>query len=190
MKTVKLARFPKIKHLQGTEPCCIPASIENVVRYHGGDVSQQDIRAWCTERYGDADDIDLDKARQVMEETYGDGFSYHIKNRRNSSAISSEKDMLAAIQEAIDLDIPVIVQMNFPSCLYLPSYSTTSEQYVLTVLGASENHVLVWDTNPGVLALPVVVSREWMTDHMASGCTSLWIIPEGKENEVEALFTA
>lgn len=44
MKTVTLGRFPKIKHMEGTGPCCIPASIENVVRYHGGDISQQEIR--------------------------------------------------------------------------------------------------------------------------------------------------
>jgi len=187
MKTIKLARFPKVKHMEGTGPCCIPASIENVMRYHGGEISQEDIRQWCIDQHGDMEHIDLDTASTVMEDNYSGDFSYRIKNQRNSN-ISSEDDLLAMTERAIQLDIPVIVQMGFPSCLYLPSYSRDTQQYVITVLGASENHVLIWDTNPGVLALPIVVSKDWMTDHMASSCTSLWIIPQSKEDDVEGLF--
>jgi len=188
MKTVKLARFPKVKHVEGAGPCCIPASIENVVRYHDGDISQEDIRQWCIDRYEDIDDIDLDMVTQAVKDNDSDNISYHIKNKRNSSAISSEDDLLDLARQAITLDIPVIVQMGFPSCLYLPSYSTETQGYVLTVLGASENHVLIWDTNPGVLGLPIVVSKDWMSDHMASNCASLWIVPRDRESDVEQLF--
>lgn len=190
MKTIKLARFPKIKHEEEPGPSCLPASIENVVRYHGGEISQQDIRQRCIDRHSNMDDIDLQAVRQVMDDSYGDDFSYRVKSKRNSDAISSEEDLLALAERGIVLDVPPIIQMDFPSCLYLPSYSRDTQQYVLTVLGASENHLLIWDTNPGVLSLPIVVSKEWMSDHMASSCTSLWIVPRDRENDVERLFSA
>lgn len=124
---------------------------------------------------------------QVMEDSH-DKFAYQLQNKRGSDAISSEEDLLSLAERGVELDVPPVIQMDFPSCLYLPSYSRDTRQYVLTVLGTSENHLLIWDTNPGVLALPIVVSKEWMTEHMASSCTSLWIIPTGREKEVEVLF--
>lgn len=187
MKTVKLARFPKIKHMEDTGPYCIPASIENVVRYHGGDISQQEIRQRCIDQHGGIEDIDLERIIQVMDDSHDD-FAYRLKHKRNSNAISSEDDLLSLADRAIDLDVPPIIQMDFPSCLYLPSYSRDTRRYVLTVLGASENHLLIWDTNPGVLSLPIVVSKDWMSDHMASSCTSLWIVPRDRQSDVEQLF--
>ena len=189
MKTIKLARFPRTKHMEGDEPACIAAAIENVVRYHGGKLSHEDICRWCIDRHGGMDDIDLEKTRQILEENCNDDLAYTVIDKRTCNAIKSEEDLLGLARRAIDLDSPVIVEMNFPSCLYLPSYSTASERYVLTILGASENHVMIWDTNPGVLSLPIVVSKEWMADHMVSRCTSLWIIPRERESDVEALCT-
>jgi|GEM_PF-7124256 len=47
MKAIQLARFPKIKHTHAN--WCIPAAVENMVRYHGGDIAQVDIAKWVNE---------------------------------------------------------------------------------------------------------------------------------------------
>ena len=188
MKAIQLARFPKIKHAQ--DNWCIPAAIENVVRYHGGDLSQQQIVAWIKEVSGSSEHIDIENVVGVLRKENGHGgFIYRTEQLSSQKKSMDTAAFFALVRAAITQNLPPIVVMEFPSCWYLPGYSAGCEHYVLTIIGITQNHVLIWDTNPAVMALPIVVSNEWILSHLSPATTMLWVIPCEKEERFHMLLT-
>lgn len=142
---------------------------------------------WIVEEYGNIRNVDFQKLKALLKQYYGEDFTYEIIDKTSCASIKTRMDILPFIGQAIGSDMPPIVLMEFPSCWYLPGYSTHCDSYAITVLGVSHNHVLIWDTNPKVIALPVVVSIDWIKSHLSPTCQTLWIVPNNKLAEFERL---
>ena len=187
MQALKLVQFPKIK--QKDTNWCIPAAVENVIRFHGGDVSQDDIFSYYIEKYHHIDDIDIDKVKDILERHFSQNYSYRIVSKRTSKIIREATDVVSLIKRGIHNGLPSILLVEFPSCWYLPGYSTHCDHYVFTTLGFSQNCILIWDTNPKTLNIPVVVENYWIKKHLSSNLLTFWVIPNKKLETFEELLT-
>lgn len=186
MMAVKISRFPKIQ--QNNVNWCIPAAVENVTKFHEGYISQDDIVGYYIEKYHPIEDIDFDKVKDILEDYFAQDFSYKILNKHTSKIIGRGKDVIALIKSGVYHGIPPIILMEFPSCWYLPGYSTSCGHYVFTALGVSKNSVLIWDTNPKTINIPFVVENEWILKHLSSDLASFWVIPHKKRKTFETLL--
>jgi hypothetical protein len=175
---IKLRQFPKIKQ-KGTN-WCIPAAVENVIRFHGGHILQEDILNYYIEKYHHIEDIDVEKVHDILEHHFGKDYSYRILSKRTSQIIRTVMDVISLIKSGIRHDLPPIVLVELPSCWYLPGYSTRCDHYVFTALGFSQNSVLIWDTNPNTLNIPVVVENDWVKKHISPDMKTFWVIPNEK----------
>ena len=178
MYAIKLRQFPKIK--QKEIKWCIPAAVENIIKYHGGHVSQEDIINRYVEKYHHIEDIDFQKVHDILEQHFSKDYCYRILGKRSSEIIRTAKDLIYLINSGILYDLLPIILVKFPSCWYLPGYSSGCAHYVFTALGFSQNSVLIYDTNPRTINIPVVVKNDWIKKHISPDLETLWIIPNEK----------
>ena len=186
VQAIELKQFPKIK--QKKKNWCIFAAVENIVKFHGGSILQDDINQYYIEKYHYIKDIDFNKVYDILTNHFTQDFSYIIINKRNNRSIKRAKDVIELVKKAVHNNIPAILLVDFPSCWYLPGYSTACDHYVFTVLGASQNSILIWDTSPKTINIPVVVENEWVINHLSSDLSSFWIIPNEKLETFENLI--
>jgi len=183
---VYLRNFPKIK--QKETNWCILAAVENVVKFHGGNILQHDIYEHYIEKFHHIENIDFDKVKDILEHHFAKEFSYRILNKHTSKIIGRTKDVISLIKNGICHDLSPILLVELPTCWYLPSYSTHCDHYAFTALGYSQNSILIWDTNPNIINIPVVVENEWVEKHLSSDLTTFWVIPNEKVETFENLI--
>ncbi len=110
---------------------CIPASIENVIKYNRGDLSQRQIIDYFIEKFP-MGSMCFDKVKDVLDIKYGEskGFVYEVIHHPNKDALFNY------IEVCIRSDLPVIISVQGPN-----------SQHMLTVLCIDENNIKVFDTS-------------------------------------------
>jgi len=112
---------------------CIPAAVENVVKYHGGNLTQREIVDFVVQKYPFGS-ISFAVVKEVLEENYGERFSYEDNHHNNRS------DLLNFIRDRIAESLPVIISMR------LLAQNNTQITHMYTVLCIDGNFVDIFDT--------------------------------------------
>jgi len=71
---INFENFPKIK--QSTPIWCVPASIENVVKYHGEDISQVDIVIEFIQKFTEFRLICFERVKDILDVRYPKNFKF------------------------------------------------------------------------------------------------------------------
>ena len=108
MVTCDMSRFQGIYQICANS--CIPASIENVVRYHGGNISQREFLDNFLKDYN-MKDLHFQKVKEFL-----DNDPFFTMNFKSEYKIKDDhKDipgLLKYIEECIARDLPVMIALN------------------------------------------------------------------------------
>ena len=165
-------RFPEIK--QRNSKWCMPASIENVIKYHGGDLSQEQIIGWFEEKYGDQQ-IGFGKVKDILEEHYGEKFDYIIKNRSQGDFYDGNKVLLYA-EKCLKKDCPLIISMWLPEYEDQP-ISEGHRVHMYIVYCIRKNTFSFFDTDPKISVYPRRI-KPWIIEHLSEQLGTFLIIPK------------
>lgn len=149
--------FPYI--LQREDDWCIPASIENVLGYHGYDLCQEQIDALYISETNPGG-MCLPVIATILDSHYGDIFHFDGRPWPNPDIL------LDHVESCMADDLPVIVSMNLPD---------RDGPHMYTILCIDENRVRIFDT--GFRERPRIISRNFFIRHLANGLNTLTISP-------------
>jgi hypothetical protein len=153
-----LNSFPYI--FQGRIDWCIPASIENVMKYYRNDIqiTQQQIIDLYTEVF-DLETLCFENVSQVLNDEFGDNYTY-TPNTWNTTL-----ELVNYIEDSIENNIPVIVAMDLPD---------REGIHMVTVLCYRNRFFRVFDT--GFRAhRPRNMNREFFINHLTHNRATLTI---------------
>jgi len=136
--SIDLDNFPKIK--QSTQIWCIPASVENVIKYHGGNISQVDIVTEFIQKFTEFRLICFERAKAILDERHGKNFEFIARSHSNGD-FKTRNDVISYAKDCIKKDLPLIVSMK-------PFKTKGAHMY--TIVGFDNDKVVVFDTNPSV----------------------------------------
>ena len=124
-----IEKFPCIYQIH--QEWCVPASIENVIKYNKGDLSQRQIVDYFIEKFP-MGSICFDNVKNVLDINYGEskGFEYEVIHHPNKDVL------LNYVEGCIRSDLPVIISVQGPN-----------GQHMLTVLCIDEDNIKVFDTS-------------------------------------------
>lgn len=156
MKCIELGKFPFIKQ---DKDWCIPASIENVLKYHGGEFAQKKIKEAFEEKHNFGE-ICFEKIKPILEEKYGKNFNYKIRNKRQGD-FSNGDEVWEYAKECIEKNDPLIVAMDLPN---------RTDIHMWTVICMGEMKIRIFDTGPPRPSLiKRLVTKEFFVNHLAPG---------------------
>jgi hypothetical protein len=153
--------FPNI--LQREDDWCIPASIENVMKYHRQttNITQSRIEQLYTQHYS-FDTINFDTISQILRSTYGRHWNFDPQRWPDST------QLLNYIEGCIDSNLPTIVSMGLPD---------RDGQHMFVVLCVRDNDLIIFD--PGFRTnRPRPIGREYFLNHLSPGRGTLTINPK------------
>ncbi|MBW1973345.1 MAG: C39 family peptidase [Deltaproteobacteria bacterium] len=165
MVRINFENFPKIK--QSTQIWCIPASVENVVKYHGGDISQVDIVIEFIQKFTYFKSICFEKVKDILDERYGKNFEFIVKSLSNGD-FKTGNDVISYAEDCIKKGLPLIVSMK-------PFKSRGAHMY--TIIGLDDDIVVVFDTNPDVKGYTRMPKDKFIRD-LSSDMGTLLIKPK------------
>jgi ABC-type bacteriocin/lantibiotic exporter with double-glycine peptidase domain len=152
-----LQNFPYI--LQRENDWCIFASIENVLKYSGFDLPQEQIYALYISE-PNPDGLSFRTISRILERHYGDRFIFDPQNH------NTRNDLLVYVEDCICENLPVIVSMQ----------ASGGNAHMLIFLSIDQNNVTIFDTGGGTYNL-VPVSKQTIINNLAQGKGTLVIRP-------------
>jgi hypothetical protein len=92
--------------------CCLPASIENVIRYYGGDFSQRKFLNEFLQGHN-LHDLSFESAKIFLDQKpeFSDHFTFEVKSVNEHKDVSG---LQIYIEDCIKHDAPVIVAIKSP----------------------------------------------------------------------------
>lgn len=163
MSRVNLEEFPCIK--QEREDWCIPASIENIIKYHSGSISQKDIVDMFIKKFG-SEQIHFGNVKEILEEKYGDNYRYILKSKGQDDFKNGE-DVIDYAEKCLEDNWPLIIAMkNLPN-------SSAVHMYVVVNIEGEE--ITVYDTDPSITEY-LKKDKNWIIEHLTDGLGTFLII--------------
>ena len=166
MPQIDVSKFPYRKQYPSDN--CIPATIANVMQYHGKEINQSEIRIIYQSH--SSEQICFERIKEALEPIFGDKFTYEIKQREEDFANFIE--YLDFVRISIENNLPLIVVHHFPRG------DGTMRVHMRTVLGIEGNSVLIYDTDPNVNPEPFSVSIQKFEQFIHPEFTTFLIIPK------------
>ncbi len=161
-----ISKFPYRK--QEPNDNCIPATVANVMQYHGLEIDQKEIRDIYTSYT--KEQICFERIKKALEPIYGIRFVYEIKHRDKD--FENFEEYLDFVKICIRNNLPLIVVHHFPKG------DGTSRVHMRTLLGIDENSVLIYDTDPSEKSEPFQVSIEEFKRVVHPDFTTFLITPK------------
>jgi hypothetical protein len=152
-----LGSFPMV--LQLKDDWCIPASIENVLKYYEFNLSQEKIFKHY-KNVQDPKNMNFDDISNILEDLFGNDFNFEPKHH------DSGNQLIEYAEKRIQNNLPVIVSMKLPD---------RDRPHMYTLVCVGDHNVKIFDT--GGTQRFVTRSRQWLIDHLADGLGTLVIRP-------------
>ena len=163
MVTCDMSRFQGIYQICANS--CIPASIENVVRYHGGNISQREFLDNFLKDYN-MKDLHFQKVKEFL-----DNDPFFTMNFKSEYKIKDDhKDipgLLKYIEECIARDLPVMIALN-----------DGKNAHVVTVRYIEGGKIAYFDSNPKTGGFSDFIEIKNIQSDFAKGLGTFVIIPK------------
>jgi hypothetical protein len=165
MKKIKISNFPLRK--QHPEDNCIPATIANIMQYHGKKINQIEIRN-IYEKFS-KEQICFERIKEALDIKFSDKFIYEIKNK--DADFQNFDGYLQFVNKSLDKNLPIISVMHFPT-------KDGYRVHMITILGIDENELLIYDGDPNIKNGPIPFSKEYLKSIIHPKFTSFLITPK------------